>query len=182
VEDALRRADGVRREAEEALRRSEEERREVAGARSLARLAEAPADVPAAPPRIAEVPRGPPAVLLAEDDDVSIAATRRALERAGYRVIAAGDGRRALAACESAGGVDVVVADVGLLGMGGKELADRILARWPATRVVLTAGSAHDVLGEEPGGFPFLAKPYSPGALAAKVRDLLAPPVERKAG
>jgi DNA-binding response OmpR family regulator len=64
--------------------------------------------------------------------------------------------------------------------MGGKELADRLTARWPDLRVLLTAGEAHDVLGPAPGGFAFLPKPYAPLALAAKISELLRDPAARR--
>jgi CheY-like chemotaxis protein len=119
-------------------------------------------------------------VLVVDEDDLVRDGTRRMLERLGYRVLEAAEGRDALRLCDSAGGVDLVVADVVLRGMGGKELADRLAARWPGVRVLLTADSAQDVLGPSPGGFPFLSKPFSPAALAAKVRELLGSVVARR--
>jgi CheY-like chemotaxis protein len=177
--EALRREGDARRRAEEAHRRAQEDRRRAeedrlgadeARLRAEEALRRAAAGAPA-PPRVVEAP--PPAVLLVDEDEPVREACARVLERLGYRVIAAEDGREALRAAEAASGVDVVVADVSQRGMGGKELADRLSARWPSVRVLLTAGSAHDVLGPSPGGFAFLPKPFSPGALAAKVRELL---------
>ncbi|HSN90413.1 MAG TPA: response regulator, partial [Anaeromyxobacteraceae bacterium] len=158
-EEARRRAEAGRREAEEELLRLRQ--------RATLGIREAAPRPPRDPPRS-------PVILLVDEDDLVREGTRRMLERLGHRVLEAADGRDALRLCDSAGGVDLLVADVVLRGMGGKELADRLAARWPGMRVLLTAGSAHDVLGPSPGGFPFLPKPFTPAALAGRVAELLA--------
>ena len=163
--EALRREEEARRRAESGRREAEEELLRVRQRATLGLRDAVPHSPRAAP--------GPSVVLVVDEDDLVREGTRRMLERLGYRVLEAADGRDALRLCDSAGGVDLVVADVVLRGMGGKELADRVAARWPGARVLLTAASAQDVLGPSPGGFPFLPKPFSPTALAAKVRELL---------
>jgi CheY-like chemotaxis protein len=171
--EALRREEEARRRAEAGRREAEEE---------LLRLRQRAAlGVAEGTPRPRAAPRVP-LILVVDEDDLVREGTRRMLERLGFRVLEAADGRDALRLGDSAGGVDLVVADVVLRGMGGKELADRAVARWPGVRVLLTAGSAQDVLGPSPGGFPYLPKPFSPSALAAKVSQLLGPAGARRTG
>jgi CheY-like chemotaxis protein len=172
--EALRREEEARRRAEAGRREAEEE---------LLRLRQRAAlGVTEPAPRPARMVARVPLVLLVDEDDLVREGTRRMLERLGYRVLEAADGRDALRLGDSAGGVDLVVADVVLRGMGGKELADRVASRWPGVQVLLTAGSAQDVLGPAPGGFPFLPKPFSPSALAARVGELVGPAGARRAG
>jgi len=138
------------------------------------------ADVAAAPARSLEgpaLPGGGETILLAEDEREVRERTASLLERLGYRVHAAPDGRAALELAERlGGGVDLLVTDVVLPRMGGRELARAIRARWPRVRFLFLSGYAAEALAvrEVAGdGFALLAKPWSAAALAAKLREVL---------
>jgi PAS domain S-box-containing protein len=116
-------------------------------------------------------------VLLTDDEDGVRALARQVLESAGYVVLEAASGEEALGLAEGhAGRIDVLVSDVVMPGMGGRELAECLRARDPALRVLYLSGHTEDevvrqgVLRQE---LHFLAKPFSPAALTRKVREIL---------
>jgi PAS domain S-box-containing protein len=114
-------------------------------------------------------------VLLVEDDPRVRELTRRMLERCGYGVITAEDGAEALA-CPDLASVDVVVTDIVMPGMGGRELAERLAVTCPGLPVLLVSGHAADQLelgGNLPPGTVFLAKPFTLHELASLVGSLL---------
>jgi PAS domain S-box-containing protein len=133
---------------------------------------------PALPASSAPLP-GTETVLLVEDDSLIRSSVRRHLSRLGYRVIAAGDGQEAL---ELAAGhsdpIDVLVTDVVMPGMGGRELAERLLALDPKLRTVFMSAHAQEVLVEQgrlPPNTNYLEKPYDLGQLSALLRKVLDP-------
>jgi hypothetical protein len=106
--------------------------------------------------------------------------TRRILVRNGYRVVAAASGPEAIEMMETdTEDVDLLLTDVVMPQMLGKEVADRITALRPDVRVLFMSGYAQPVLGAkgtlEPG-VRLVQKPFSETALLAKVRDVLAAP------
>jgi len=119
-------------------------------------------------------------VLLVEDEDVVRDFAATALERAGYRVLSATHGAAALDVCEEATEpIDVLVSDMVMPGMGGRELAERVLELDAGTRVVLMSGYTDDPSDSElPGGTAstFLQKPFSLQALVGAVGDALEKP------
>ena len=121
--------------------------------------------------------RGEGTILLAEDDDAVRAIARETLERAGYRVLAAPDGTAALAlASEHAGTIDLLLTDVIMPGMNGRELADTLSRRRPGIRVLFASGYTDNVLADQDAlapGVTLLDKPFTPAELEAKVRDML---------
>jgi PAS domain S-box-containing protein len=130
---------------------------------------------PATTPRA--VARGHESVLVVDDDADILAMLTRALTHAGYRVLAAGGGPNALAILDTdAGEVDLLVTDVKMPGMDGRELADAVRARRPDIRVLFTSGYAenalsdHGVLAE---GVHFIAKPFTLQALTDRIRHVL---------
>jgi CheY-like chemotaxis protein len=121
--------------------------------------------------------RGEGTILLAEDDDAVRAIARETLERAGYRVLAAQDGSRAIGLADAhAGPIDLLLTDVVMPGMNGRELAQTLGARHPGLRVLFASGYADNVLLDQNAlapGVALLDKPFTPAELAAKVRDVL---------
>jgi PAS domain S-box-containing protein len=117
------------------------------------------------------------AVLLVEDEPGVRMIIGRMLREQGYRVLEAAHGRDALAIAEDAATrIDLIIADVVMPGLGGRELATRLAERRPGIPILFTSGyTGHDVVerGLIERDWPFLAKPAAPGALARKVRELL---------
>ncbi len=138
----------------------------------------APDESAATPAPVAAI-SGAATVLLAEDDPGVRELVSHTLEHAGYRVLAAGDGAEALAAAGAhPGSIDVVVSDVVMPHLGGRELAARLLDARPQVRVLFISGYADDAREREALCGPnsrFLAKPFAPEALVERVRDLLRP-------
>jgi signal transduction histidine kinase/ActR/RegA family two-component response regulator len=121
--------------------------------------------------------RGDETILLVEDEDLVRSVTRNILERAGYRVIEARSPHQALLLAEQEqGAIDLVVSDVIMPKMNGRQLADRLLALRPGLRILFMSGYTDDVIlqhGVLDGRAPFLQKPVSPDALTRKVREVL---------
>ncbi len=128
-------------------------------------------------PRRATWSRGEGTVLLAEDDDAVRAIARETLERAGYRVLAAADGSAALAlASQHEGAIDLLLTDVIMPGMNGRELAATLTRRRPEIRVLFASGYTDNVLAGQDAlapGVTLLDKPFTPAELEAKVREVL---------
>ena len=116
------------------------------------------------------------AVLLVEDDDGVRGLTRKVLERSGYVVLEARDGREGLSVVTShTGGIDMLLCDVLMPEMSGGVLVERALVLRPALKVLLVSGHIEDVLAKEgvTKGMAFLQKPYAPSELARKVKEVL---------
>ncbi|WP_438011513.1 ATP-binding protein [Sorangium sp. So ce321] len=120
---------------------------------------------------------GDETVLVVEDDDAVRKLIVEVLERRGYGVVSAASAEEALAALalEGADAVDLLLTDLVMPGMNGRELAERALALHPRARVLYMSGYADDVFaGAEPDGErALLQKPFTPDTLAQRVRDLL---------
>jgi signal transduction histidine kinase len=114
-------------------------------------------------------------VLLVEDEEAVRMAERKALTRAGFLVLEATNGVHALkvyATCR----VDLVVTDLIMPQMGGRELATHLRQRNPEVKVLFTSGYTDDATirgGETGPASSFLAKPFTPEALSRKARELL---------
>jgi PAS domain S-box-containing protein len=122
-------------------------------------------------------PKGTETVLVVEDEDAVRALVRIILREAGYRVLEASDGGAALAvAGRCQGPIHLLLSDVVMPVLGGRQLAERLLALHPEMKVLYQSGYTddavvrHGILQEK---VHFLQKPYSPAALAAKVREVL---------
>ena len=120
---------------------------------------------------------GAETIFLVEDEPLVRELTERALCRLGYRVLAFSDGAAALAAAESfAGAIHLLLTDVVMPGMNGRELASRMAEIRPEARTLFASGHTADVMlrhGLLESGLHFIAKPYTPHTLAAKVRAVL---------
>ena len=116
-------------------------------------------------------------VLVVEDEEAMREVTRRILTRNGYTVITAAGGSEALAlAAEHAGDIHLLVTDVVMPQMLGKEVAERVLAIRPDIRILFMSGYAHPVLASkgtlEPG-VTLIEKPFTEAAFLAKARKVL---------
>jgi PAS domain S-box-containing protein len=117
------------------------------------------------------------AVLVVEDEPSVRRIIGRVLREQGYEVLESAHGRDALAiAGDPATRIDLIIADVVMPELGGRELAARLGERRPDVPILFTSGySGHDVVerGLIERDWPFLAKPVVPDVLARKVRELL---------
>jgi len=119
---------------------------------------------------------GSETVLLVEDDPGLRVATQKYLTGLGYRVLQAGNGEEALGTVQSVERIDVLIADLRMPKMGGKELAERISPTLPRLKVMFISGNIdreffHPRAGE--GRPTLLPKPFEMRALASTLRDLL---------
>jgi two-component system cell cycle sensor histidine kinase/response regulator CckA len=139
---------------------------------------EAPGPAPA--PSLGAVVGGSETVLLVEDESALRSLGQEILRDQGYKVIAAGSGAEALALARAhKGTIDLLVTDVVMPGMDGRELADRLGPIHPETRCLYMSGYTDDAVvrrGVREQGMPFLQKPFSIDALALKVREVLDQP------
>ncbi|MEW6282288.1 MAG: response regulator [Candidatus Eremiobacterota bacterium] len=108
-----------------------------------------------------------PTVLLVDDDAAVRRVTRRLLERAGYAVVEAESGEQALGRFAS-GGIDLVLTDLDMPGLGGVELIRSLLRRCPGLGFVIYSGSPDQDL---PPGWRFVAKPYAAEELLDRLRE-----------
>jgi PAS domain S-box-containing protein len=134
----------------------------------------------AAPQDQPSLPRGTETVLLAEDEPLVRRLAARVLRGAGYHVIEAEDGAAALRiAAVHEGPLDLLLTDAIMPNMGGHELAERMRAQHPGTRVLLMSAYTDRAIvqeSESAGRIAFLRKPFTPGDLARKVRAVLDTP------
>lgn len=123
---------------------------------------------------------GSETILLVEDNAALRDLVCRSLQRFGYRVLTADSAEAALDLCAREGNiVDLLVTDVVLPGLSGPALADQLKAQWPQLRTLLMSGYTDDNMVHHAivdGRRPFLQKPFTPEALARKVRMILNSP------
>jgi len=121
--------------------------------------------------------RGSETILLVEDDETMRALTRRLLVARGHTVLLASQGEEALRLAQRHDGrIHLLVTDVVMPGMSGRDLADRIVALLPGTKVLYLSGYTDDAIvrhGVLEPGVAFLQKPFTADALARKVREVL---------
>jgi two-component system, cell cycle sensor histidine kinase and response regulator CckA len=121
--------------------------------------------------------RGRETILLVEDEPNLRELTARLLTDLGYRVLSAPGPLEALALCEDPSGpIHLLLTDVVMPEMNGRQLADRVRAQRAETRVLFMSGYTQDAVAERgvsTAGMPFLAKPFSLAALSARVREVL---------
>ena len=125
----------------------------------------------------ARAPRGTETVLLVEDAAAVRAVTKQALERQGYVVLEAPDGEAALRlAQQHRGPIHLLLTDVVMPRVSGRELAERLTQVRPDMKVLYASGYTDDSVvrhGILELGTAYLQKPFSPESLARKVRDVL---------
>jgi PAS domain S-box-containing protein len=115
-------------------------------------------------------------VLVVEDEPQVRRMAARALAQAGHRVLEAADGRDAISLLARAGqGIDLVLTDVAMPGMSGRELAERLREARPDVRVIFMSGYADDEIvrrGLLDPEQPFIQKPFTPAVLVQRVAEL----------
>jgi PAS domain S-box-containing protein len=121
--------------------------------------------------------RGEETVLLVEDEADVLAVTRDMLLACGYTVLEARNGAEALdLVSRHPGRISLLLTDVVMPGMSGRQLADRLTPRLPGVKVLFMSGYTDDAIvhhGVLERGIAFLHKPFSPDALAQRVRETL---------
>ena len=135
-------------------------------------------EAPAAPAVAPPPPGRRRTVLLVEDEDVVRRLVRQVLEGAGYEVLEAADGDAALSLAAEQG-VDVLLTDLVMPGVGGRELAQRLRERTPGLKVIYMSGYADSELldgGPLQPGTELLAKPFSFADLRESVQRVLEAP------
>ena len=142
----------------------------------LPRVAEA-AEAAGALPTARSVAGGSETVLLAEDEESVRELVRETLEAKGYKILACENAEAALQrAAAHTGTIDMLITDLVMPGMSGRELAKRLCAVRPQAKVLYLSGYTEDVLAH-PGmfepGTSFLQKPFTLQRLARKVREVL---------
>ena len=144
----------------------------------LPRVQEAPEPLVAAEPGgVRAAARGSETILLVEDEQIVRSLARRVLSQQGYTVLEAPAGLEALAVSNAhPGDIHLLLTDVVMPGIGGRELARQLAARRPRARVLYLSGYSDDAIVShgllDPGTF-FLQKPFTPQALTRKVREVL---------
>ena len=128
--------------------------------------------------------QGTETLLLVEDEEAVRALVRNILKQKGYRVLEASRGDEALELAEQYWGpIDLLVTDVVMPQMSGRELARRLADLHPQIKVLYISGYADNAVWYQGGlnsGGAFLQKPFSPEALAHKVREALGSPPHRR--
>jgi CheY-like chemotaxis protein len=133
---------------------------------------------PASSPEVSAQPAGGSETILLVEDDTSVRILLRdALRKLGYRVIEAKQGLEAcLLASQELDRLDLLLTDMVMPGMGGRELAQHLMTIKPELRILFMSGFTDDVgilAGHERGTSGFLQKPFTPELLARTVRKIL---------
>ena len=127
--------------------------------------------------RLAPLPRGRETVLLVEDEHGVRRLARLSLERHGYTVLEASSGREAIELSDTyEGDIDVLLTDVVMPEINGREVSERLRERRPTLKVLFMSGYNDDAVvrhGVVDSPAAFLQKPFDARTLATKVRDVL---------
>jgi PAS domain S-box-containing protein len=120
---------------------------------------------------------GTETILLVEDEESVRQLVRDTLVSKGYQVLEADSGEGGVGAAAShAGKIDLIITDVVMPGMGGRELVKQLMRKRPGTKVLYLSGYTEDAItsdGSIEGGTAFLQKPFSLQNLSRKVREVL---------
>jgi len=130
-----------------------------------------------ATPPSAQAYSGTETILLIEDEDGVRALVRDILQRQGYNVLETHDGAEAMAMADRhQGKIDLLLSDVVLAHMSGREIAKQICAKRQDMRVLFISGYTEEAIvhhGVLEPGTAFLQKPFTPAALIRKVREVI---------
>jgi len=143
------------------------------------KVAASPSEIAGADGRLADV-RGSETILVVEDENAVRDLTVKILRQLGYHVLPAESGASALEVAKShAGGIELLLTDVVMPGMSGKQLAEELKPARPEMRVLYLSGYTENTVinhGVLEPGVEFLPKPYSREVLAGKIREVLTRP------
>jgi two-component system cell cycle sensor histidine kinase/response regulator CckA len=131
---------------------------------------------PVSPPAAALSAGASETILLVEDEEIVRSLARTTLEAAGYHVIEAGSGEEALLLAREPAEIDLLLTDVVMPGMNGRELAQHVTATRPGLSVLYTSGYSEEAITHQLPLDPraaFLEKPFTAYALTRTVRDVL---------
>jgi signal transduction histidine kinase len=125
-----------------------------------------------------DLPWGTETVLLVEDESSVRELASRLLRQQGYKVLEAANGDEALRVVQeyAEAEIDLLLTDMVMPQLGGRELADRLKAMWPGVKVLFISGYTDDAVvhhGVLEPGIAFLPKPFSSRILVRKVREVL---------
>jgi PAS domain S-box-containing protein len=137
-------------------------------------------------PAPTQLPRGSETILLVEDEAEVRTLSREVLVQLGYRVLEVAEPAEAQRlAVQPQSAIDLLVTDVVMPQMSGPELAAHLTARFPGLRVLHVSGYTSDALvsrGISASDIALLQKPFTPGELARKVREVLDTPASGQPG
>ena len=138
---------------------------------------DAPAEPVVKAPPVGATVAGTETVLIAEDDELLRPLARELLSKLGYKVLEARHAAEALAVASAyAGDIHLLVSDVVMPGGGGFRLAQELLSKRPAMRVLYMSGYTDEAVvrhGLLERGLHYLQKPFTPAVLARRIRDVL---------
>lgn len=138
---------------------------------------EEPNSVSLEPQPAASFSWGSETILIVEDEDMVRSLSREVLESCGYTVIVASNGVEALTVCEQhKDQIHLLITDIVMPQMGGRELAEKLSVAYPKVRVLFTSGYTDDAIvrhGIIEDDANFIQKPFNLDDLARKVRELL---------
>jgi nitrogen-specific signal transduction histidine kinase/CheY-like chemotaxis protein len=132
-------------------------------------------------PHLLKLAQGSGHILMVEDEAQLLDANAEFLRSIGYSVSCASSGPEALELIANAPQLDLVISDVVMPRMNGREFADRLLEMRPNTKILFVSGYADDVVllaGISTLGTPYLQKPFSLKQLGYKVQELMAVEVD----
>lgn len=116
-------------------------------------------------------------ILVVDDDPSVLQVASKVLRRGGYDVVEAGGGEEALELAEEREGrIDLLLTDVVMPGMGGRELGERLAERYPDVRMLFMSAYTEDEIilqGVRVAEVNFIAKPFTVEGLRARVRAIL---------
>ena len=121
--------------------------------------------------------KGNETILVVDDEPLLIGLVLEMLEPLGYHILAASNGEEALKVCNTfTGRIDLLLTDVIMPGMNGKELADKFTVKRPDTKIIYMSGYTDDLIADHgvlDSGVVLINKPIKSNVIASKIREVL---------